>query len=373
MMIWAAFAVLTALATLAVLVPLARAGRAAPAAADHDKEVYRAQLEELERDVERGVIAAEAAEAARTEIARRLIAAAREPSDAGTTVADSRLHRVVQVGAVLLIPLGAIALYLGLGAPDLPDQPLAARLSAPAAEQDVALLISRVEQHLAENPDDAAGWQVLAPVYLRVGRAEEAAEAYRTIIRLLGSTAARETDLGEALTAASGGTVGPEARAAFERAVALDPRAVKPRFFLALGLGQAGESEAAIAAWRALLADASGSEPWVPVARAQLARLEEGEGTPAPGPSSEDIEAAGELSAEDRGAMIAGMVERLDSRLSSEGGTVEDWLRLIRAYGVLGEKDRLQDAVRRADAAFAGNSQAQARIRTLAEELGAGS
>lgn len=376
MTIWIAFAVMTALAALSVLVPLARASRHVAPADANDVEVYRAQLRELERDAERGLIDADQADAARTEIARRLIAAGRaEKANLAKAVegsADTSAMFVAKTLAIVFVPLAAIGLYLALGSPDLPDQPLEKRLAAAASGQDIEVLVLQVENHLAENPQDGRGWDVLAPVYMRLGRAEDAAAAYRNAIRLLGSNEQREASLGEALTVANQGLVSAEAQVAFERAAKLDPASAKPRFFLALALGQEGKTEEAVAAWRALLDRAKGGEAWVPMALAELEKLG---GTPperfaAAGPSAEDLATAESPSAGERRTMIESMVARLDTRLREEGGSADEWTRLIRAYDVLGDKEKLEGAIRRASAALKDDPAAMADLRTLAEEAG---
>ncbi|WP_428696188.1 c-type cytochrome biogenesis protein CcmI [Stappia sp.] len=380
MTMWIAFSLLTVLAALAVLVPLARAGRAqARAGAAHDAEVYKAQLDEVGRDLDRGLISKEAAVAARTEIARRLIAADQaatrgetaEPGDGG------RLRlRAVQVLAIVLVPLAAIGAYLAFGAPDIPDQPLVARLQAPAQDRSLPELVARVEQHLAKDPEDGRGWDVLAPVYMRLGRPEDAAAAYAAAIRLLGPDVGRETDRGEALVVANNGIVSAEAHAAFERAVTLDPEAVKPRFFLALALTQENRREAAIAAWQDLLKDASGGEAWAEAVRMELAKLgveAPPAGAPLAGPSREDVQAAEGMAAEDRGAMIRSMVDGLDARLAADGGSTEEWLQLMRALAVLGDTERLRQVIARAGEALKDDPAAVAQVKSLARDLGEGS
>jgi cytochrome c-type biogenesis protein CcmH len=370
-MVWAVFAVLTAFAALCVLVPMARAGRvgsAVPPGAP-DAAIYADQLAELDRDVARGLVPVREAEAARAEIGRRLIRAAHR---AGPDAAPRRWPALVAAAlAIVGLPVLALALYGGFGAPALPDLPLTARQAEPANGQNIEALVARVESHLAQNPDDGEGWAVLAPVYLRAGRYGDAADAFANAIRASGATADLEAGLGEALTGDAGGVVTADARAAFERASALDPAAIRPRFFLAVALGQDGKTDAARAAWTAMIDGAAGSEAWLPVARAQLAAL--GGGSPAPAdaaapdgaparpapaepapggdPSAADVEAAGEMSAADRAAMIGGMVERLSARLASEGGSVDDWLRLVRSYVVLGRNDEARTAVASAKAA----------------------
>jgi cytochrome c-type biogenesis protein CcmH len=259
-------------------------------------------------------------------------------------------------------------LYLTVGAPAIPDSPLAARQNAALADQDPAILLARVEAHLATAPEDGQGWTVIAPVYARLGRHEDAAKAYANTLRILGSDADREAGLGEALTAANDGIITKEAREAFERALALDPDAVRPRFYLALAHGQDGDTPAAISAWRALLADAPAEgASWVETARGELARLE---GQAPRGPTEADIAAAASLTAEGRTAMIDGMVASLAERLSAQPNDPEGWARLIRSYVVLGHMGDAAAALVRAREVFAGDAARQAELAGLAQSLG---
>ncbi len=377
MWIWIVFAALTALATLSVLAPLRRKPAVnSGVGGEQDMAVYRQQLQEVERDLERGVIDAPEAESARIEISRRLLTASRENSsetEATLTAGDGRRAKVVQWGALVVIPLATVGLYLFIGSPDAPDQPLAGRLANASASQDVGLLVSRVENHLAQNPGDARGWDIIAPVYMRLGETEKAVQAYRNAIRLAGSDLRRETDLGEALAMAANGVITAEAQAAFERALAIDSTAVKPRFFMALALGQEGRREQAIAAWTALLADAQGGEAWVSAARVELAKLDPDAAAlqaPSPsGPSQQDVAAASEMTPEDRTAMIRGMVEGLAERLAREGGGVEQWERLLRAYGVLNDRPAFDAAMARARAAFVDDPAATTRLEALEKAI----
>jgi cytochrome c-type biogenesis protein CcmH len=372
-MVWAIFAVLTAFAALAILVPLARGRSAAPAApTDAGVPIYADQLAEIDRDLARGAIGAREAEAARAEIGRRLLRAAHAAPAAAAS--DPRRRRVVALIALVLLPAAAVALYAALGTPDLPDAPLAARLAGPTEGQSLDTLIARVEQHLARNPEDGQGWAVLAPVYLKAGRAADAAAAYQNAIRILGSDADRQAGLGEALTALADGIVTADARAAFERAAALDATAIRPKLYLALALGQEGRKDEAVAAWRAILAGAKGDEPWLPAARAELAKL----GVEPPPPPPGTPPAAGPGAAEaiaamppaERAQVIEGMVAQLAGRLDADGGSIDEWLRLVRAYAVLGRADEAKEAAGKARQAFAADAAAQKRIDAAAAELG---
>ncbi|MEE4015757.1 c-type cytochrome biogenesis protein CcmI [Roseibium sp. FZY0029] len=373
MVFWILIALLTGAATLSVLIPLSRSRRgqeAAPARAD--EAVYREQLAAIDKELERGLIDAEAAEAARTEIARRLLAA-HDRGDATKQggVRTGRL-KLAQGFALLALPVMAFGLYIVLGSPGLPDQPLLSRLNAPAEEQSVDLLVARVERHLAENPEDGQGWAVIAPVYMSLGQPQASAKAYSNAIRILGPRQAWLTDMGEALTIANQGLVTAQARAAFEQAVGLEPAAVKPRFFLALALGQEGRKEEAIAAWQALLQGADENAAWVGAARQEMARLtgEAPAGDTLRGPSQEEVAAAGEMTAEDRQAMISNMVAGLAERLSTEGGSAEEWNRLIRAYMVLGKKQDAEQALAAALSAYADKPEDLSMIKDAASKLG---
>lgn len=367
-------AVLAAATSLSLLAPLYRASRTARSERSQALAIYRDQLGEVDRDLDRGVIGASEAEAARTEISRRLIRAGQEAETGGT--AGSLRVRSVTAVAIIGMPLAALVFYLFVGSPEMPGEPLAARLDAPTDRQDIPTLVARVEAHLATNPDDGEGWQILAPVYLRLGRYDDAINAYRNIVRLLGATADNQSDLGEAIVSANGGTVTAEARAAFDAAAKLDETTVRPRFYLALALGQQGRTGEAIAAWKALLAGVPETEPWVAVARAELAKLEGGPATAPmgsatpPGPTASDVKAAGEMSPSERMAMIEGMVARLAAELDANPANGDGWARLVRSYMVLGKTDDAKAALAKARGALAGDAAALAAVNEAAKAAG---
>jgi cytochrome c-type biogenesis protein CcmH len=255
LLLWIIIALLTAAAVMAVLAPLGRAAIRS-GHADQSRKVYVDQLKELEDDLAEGRISAGEAEGARSEIARRLIAADKGAAETSRPEGSIIARRATALVALIGIPLLSLGVYLSLGAPHLPGQSLAARLNAPTAPGDIETLLARVEDHLAREPEDGAGWDVIAPVYLRLGRAADAQAAYRNAIRILGSNAARQSGLGEAIFAAEGGIVTADARAAFVTANQADPAAPGPRFFLALAEEQSGNPQEAAKRWRALLAEA---------------------------------------------------------------------------------------------------------------------
>jgi cytochrome c-type biogenesis protein CcmH len=344
MTLWFVFALMTAAAIFAVLWPLAR--RPSALRSGSDVVVYRDQLEEIERDQAAGRIGESEAAAARTEVSRRLLAAADAEATTSTSArgAEAKLRRIIAVAALVLLPLGAVSTYLAIGSPTLPGQPVASRHIE--EKKSIEAMVAQVESHLAKNPKEGRGWEVVAPIYLRMGRFDDAVKARRNALSLLGDSAERRAGLGEALTAAAGGVVTAEAKKEFEAAVALDAEHVKARFFLGLAAEQDGRPDTAVAMWRAMLASAPPDAPWVEFIRAEILRV-------AGGPGEEQMAAADKLDPEQRMAMIRGMVERLAERLSRDGSDLDGWLRLVRSYMVLKEREKALAAIADARKALA--------------------
>jgi cytochrome c-type biogenesis protein CcmH len=360
MTLWFVFALMTAAAVFAVLWPL---GRAARRQADgSETNVYRDQLTEIDRDAAAGLINPPEAAAARVEIGRRLLAAADSEREISPG-SNIRLRRVAAVIALVGLPLVAAGLYFPLGSPDLPDFPLAQRSRAPDGTQSLDNLVAQVEQHLEANPTDGRGWSIIAPVLARLGRIDDAVRAFRNSLTYNGESAGRRADLGEILVAAAGGVVTAEAKAELERAIALDADDVKANYFLGLAAEQDGRAADAASIWRALLEKAPPNAPWRSLVQAALVRVG---GTPVPGPSNEAVAAAKDMSEADRGAMIRGMVERLATRLHQNGDDVEGWLRLVRAYMVMGDADKAKAASSDARQAVAKDPE---RLRELNDGL----
>jgi cytochrome c-type biogenesis protein CcmH len=362
MTLWSLFALMTAMAIFAVLWPLARSKGMRRSGSD--LAVYRDQLEEIQRDRAAGQIGDVEAEAAKVEVSRRLIGAAEAATPGPLLAATATWHRrLVAVIALVLLPLGAGGLYLKVGSPELPGQPLAAR-AADVQNSSIDRLVGQVEAHLVANPEDARGWEVIAPVYLRLGRFDDAVKARRNLLRLGGETAERQSDLGEALVGTANGLVTAEAKTAFERAVALDAQDVKARYFLGLAAEQDGHRADAVSIWRAMVTGAPEGAAWVGFVRGELARLEGG------GPGQEDVAAAADLDPAQRMTMIRGMVDKLSDRLHHDGTDLEGWLRLVRSYMVLGERDKARAAAGDARHALASDPEKVRKIDELVKGLG---
>jgi cytochrome c-type biogenesis protein CcmH len=360
MTLWFVFALMTAAAIFAVLWPLSRGSR--PPNDGSEAAVYKDQLTEIDRDVAADLIGSSEAQAARVEISRRLLAAAdnqRNPPS-GSNV---RLRRAAAVIALIGLPIVAVGFYYPLGSPRLADFPLAQRTGAPDATQPLDNLVAQVEQHLQSNPTDARGWNVLAPVLARLGRYDDAVRAYHNSITYGGDSAERRADLGETLAAAAGGVVTAEAKTEFERAIALNADEVKASYFLGLAAEQDGRPSEAATIWRTMLEKAPANAPWRPAVQAALVRVG---GSPAPVLSNDAVTAAKDMNETDRNAMIRGMVERLATRLKLNGDDVEGWLRLVRAYMVMGDQDKAKGALTEARQAVANDPE---RLRQLNEGL----
>jgi cytochrome c-type biogenesis protein CcmH len=371
MILWLILALMTGAAVFAVIWPLARGGKAIRSGSDI--AVYRDQLEELDRDLATGTIGKPDWEAARVEISRRLLVAvdsAEAASAAVTSTTTPWRRRAIAITALLLLPAGAGGLYLLLGSPELASEPLAAERSMqPDQRAPIENLVGKVELHLQNNPKDGRGWEVLAPVYMQLGRYTESVSAWRNALLLLGENADREANLGEALVAESNGVVTAEAKSVFMRAVTLDKTTVSARFYLGMAAEQDGKREEAAQIWRDLIAEAPADAHWVTDVRAALTRVETNAVVPSPGPSAAQIAATVNQPPDQQVAMIRGMVEGLAARLKQDGSDLDGWVRLVGSYKVLGEPDKARAAIGDAQKALANDPDKRKRLDMALKEL----
>lgn len=299
-----------------------------------DVAVYKDQLAELDRDRASGLIDASESEAARIEVSRRLLKAAGAPDKAGGSSRAGRAATLLL--ALVVVPAVSAALYYRLGAPQAaaPKQAETRKEGPTFAE-----MVAQVEAHTKKDPDDARAWQALAPVYMRSGRFQEAADAWRNLVRIKGDSAELQQSIGEALMAAADGVVTADAKQAFDRALALDATAVGARYYLGVAAAQDGRADDARKVWTDLLASAPPDAPWVGTVRQALARLDGKAEAPAPGVDD-----------------IRGMVESLAERLKANGDDPDGWLRLARSWAVLREGQKFETAVADARRALAADA-----------------
>lgn len=381
-----AFWVAAAAMTLSVLVLLGQALRrgqeadAAPA----DLQVYRDQLAEVQRDLARGVISAPEADRVTTEVSRRLLEADRKAQQVAQPAAQGSAVPALVVTALVLA--GTFWVYNWLGAPGYADLPLQERLAAadqiyrtrpaqdvaesqtpvaPAPENvDPAFLelMTKLRAAIASRPDDQQGLALLARNEAALGDFIAARVAQAHLVDLKGEAATAEdyASLAQYLVAAAGGYVSPEAEQALIAALKLDPTNGFARYYSGLMFAQVGRPDRTFALWEPLLREGPADAPWMEPVRTALQDIADRAGikyqAEEKGPDAAAMAAAQDMSPEDRQAMIAGMVGQLETRLTDEGGPLEDWTKLITSLGVLGEADRAKAAYARATAAFAGDT-----------------
>ncbi len=387
---------LAGLAVVAFLVrPLLAGSRDNATDAAYDMQVYKDQLAEIEQDLARGVLSPDEADATRTEVSRRLLAAAdAEARQIRDHAAPKAASRALVAGLAATCLAGGGALYLVQGSPHLPDQPLKTRLAAQdaafAARPDQAkaeaeylrirtetpppndehmALIDQLRAVLEGRPDDVQGHRLLARNLGQLGQWADAHAAQAKLLALLGeqATGADHVDHAEYQILATGGYVSPEAEAALERGLTLEPENPKGRYYSGLLLAQAGRPDLTYSLWSRLAAEGPENAPWVQAINAQLPDVARAAGIQ-PGPGVADIAAASEMSPEDRQEMIRDMVSGLAERLNTEGGPPQDWARLIRAYGVLGELRLASNVWNEARTVFADAPDALALIRQAARD-----
>ena len=358
---WIVAALITAAVVGLLVRPLMR--KEVPVdSAGADLAVYRDQLAELGRDRARGLVEPAEAAALETEIGRRMLAAARSvESPPPRTLAARWMTGVI----ALAVPAAAIIIYLAVGQPGLPGQPLADRQISP--DSDPAKVLATVEQVRAKLKPDKADldrWVVVAEAYMKLGRPRDAVDAFRVAAGIEPDDPALSAMLAEALIAADGGAIGAEAKQRFQAIPDNSDAKPEARYYLALADAQAGDMKSALKGWQSLLADSPADAPWIEPTKARIAGaaqslgLDTAKETPQPrpasaqsGPSAADIQAAQQMSPEQQQAMIRSMVASLAAKLEANPDDPEGWRRLARAYQVLGDSDKAKDALAHAEAA----------------------
>lgn len=317
----------------ALLWPLLRTRVDATDRLEGELAIYRDQLDEIERERAAGTLPESEAAAARLEIERRILAAADAANVAAPTAAaaSTLLHRLLPPAIALVVPLLALGIYLKTGHPGLPAAPFAPGAQAPAERPlDVLRLVAEARARVAADPGDAEA----------------------------------QSALGEALTLEADGTVTPAALEAFNKAIVLSPGDARSLYYLGLHEAQAGDSRAALGRWRELESRSASDAPYLPMLRAEMARVARAAGLPPPAatppssqpssvmpqPTREQQDAMAAMTPEQRQQAIRGMVDGLAARLKEEPQDRGGWLRLANAWRVLGEHASAVDAYARADA-----------------------
>jgi cytochrome c-type biogenesis protein CcmH len=331
MLLGVVLAGLTIVVLAAVLLPIIRRARAAPERAQYDRAVYRDQLEELDRDVARGLIGEREAQSARIEIQRRMLA-----SDTASPPARRAASPVLAGALCLLVVAFTGGLYLLLGSPGVPDEPYAARVlpNAAAGRHDVENAAAELAAKLKTDPTNKDGWLLYARTTAALGDWQHSVDAYHHAIELGADDADVGASYGEALVMAADGMVTPAAHDAFAAALAKQPDDAVARFYLALGDAQAGEAKQAIDAWVALAAEAPDGSAMRDELVRRITDTAKAAGLPMPAlpaaPPTQD--------------QIQGMVAALAAKLQANPNDADGWLRLGRSYGVMGDTGKSADA-----------------------------
>ena len=364
-MIWLVFALLTGVAVFSILWPLSRPWPQ-PREDAADVAFYRAQIVEIDAELSRGALDPQQAESAKALAARRLLAAAPDEVAVGDT---PRLRKIAAALALVLIPAVALGLYQKIGNPELPDMPLAARLQSQPVTTDIAVAVAKIEAHIDAHPDDGQAYEVVAPVYLRMGRFDDAVRARGLALKLLGPTPERYVRYAEALSYAADGLVSPEAEIQIDQALKLDPKFMEARYFQGLAAAQHDEREAARKIWSGMMAELpEGSKVKAAVAE-KIAMLDAPDTVEPPSSAAQQAQAPA-ARPDPQQEMINAMVARLAQRLATKGGDADEWMRLIRAYKVLNESDKAEGALADARKALASDASGQGKLTELAQELG---
>lgn len=401
MLFWIVSALIAALSALALAAPLWRT-RPGDAATETDVDIYRAQLEEVERDLARGVLDDTEAQRTRTEISRRLLAA--DKAQASAARLDTSPSRITAIVLGALIVLGGAGLYWTLGAPGYPDVPRAARIESgnamraarmgqeeaerafanqlpPRAEpnEDFAALMAQLREQVMTRANDLQGWILLARNEANLGNYSAAALAQAQVIRLRGSETSVEdlTHLADMMIAATAGYVTPEAEQIVLRILNMDADNIAGRYYAGLLYAQTDRPDLAFRLWRQVIDQGEPENPYVGFARGQIedAAFLAGEDYTLPtvtlrGPSEADIAGAADMTPEQRQAMIQNMVANLADELATTGGPIEKWVQLINAYGVLGEADSASIVLNEARQVFADDPAAMDMLRAAARNAG---
>ena len=416
MTLWLILTILTAVAAFIIAAPFLRRkeGTSAP---ESGVEVYKDQLAEIEREKEQGLIDEAEANLARVEIERRILAAAGETQELQQNP-PTRWHYHAVTGVAAIVILGSVGLYATIGQPgyflaqpqiqstaqnQIAQQTGAAQPAQQTAQtgnerEQVEALVTRLEQRMKDNPDDADGWRVLGWSYYNTGRYQKAVDAYRRGVELQKDNPTIRALYGEALVKAADGQVTDEALQTFEKVLALNPSDERGRFFKGMAKEQRGDNQGAIDEWMELYKLAPADAEWASDLRARIEqvaaqagidvkeRLAEAKSnrdtakqaaaqlphpqTAARGPSAEDIENAKQMSTDDQQAMVRGMVDGLASRLESSPNDPDGWIMLIRSHIALNEQEKARAALERANKAFEAEPETQKRIAEAAQVMG---
>lgn len=328
-----------------------------------DELLYKTRIAEIENDFSNGRLDETSLEVAKVEAARLLINSKSKYSTGSGEV--TRSNRMLLVSNVALLPLLCLGVYLYTGSP--PQVILPQTAQSDLSEQSLDQLLATAEKRLKENPDDVRGWRVVAPVYMRANRLDDAILAYRNVLRIEGPSTEILSLLGEVLVTKTDGRVGSEAFDLFKQAVALDARNSTASFFIGLRALQTGDRDRARSVWQAMIDGATGEEDWIEVMKQRVARLDEPSTTPENTEPSRSV--LPDTVSQEQREMIEGMVSGLAERLVDDPSDKQGWARLVRAYMVLGKREDALAAVEQASQSHSDDTELMEALRNTVAEF----
>lgn len=385
MFLWTIFGIIVVITVVIIILPVIKMNENTPARKDFDQMVYRDQLAELNKDLERGLLSENELEAARTEVSRRILKSENEKPEEVVPKSQNLKILITSIVAVS-IPLVSMNIYLIIGNPNLENQPFAIKSDLQKISQnnrtnnsektlDLEASINNLKIRLRENKNDLEGWILLGRSYLVTQKPNLAIEAFKKAIELDPKNIEINAFIGEAIVFSANGKVTEEAKQAFQHALSDDNINPASLYYLALFEAQNGNLKKAFDQWVSLAAITPPDAPWYPMLRRQIVDTSKTLGInldkfnvskstdnnlnatsiKEKGPTKEDIEAAKNMSEKDRSDMIRGMVEGLANRLKENPNDVSGWEKLIRAYRVLGETQKAKQAEQELKKVLSGN------------------
>jgi cytochrome c-type biogenesis protein CcmH len=379
MQLWFLMTILCSTVAVFVSVPLIRRLDATPTDPAQDVAIYQDQLKEIDRDLQSGSINAPEADSAKAEIQRRLNATTKNLEDARPISNTWRNAALVATAGMVIV--GSVNLYNFLGSPDLPS--VAANPPPPAANagvtpSQVEAMIAKLQARVQANPKDAEAWRFLGWSQFNMQHYSESTEAYAKAVELDPKNIEYRSAYAEAITQGAQGIVTPKARAVFAEVLAAAPKDARARFYDALAHQQSGDQNAALERWMALYADAPADAAWREDVKQRITDLEKATGANSTIPRSASAPAITDaqkaqvqaMAPADQQEMIKGMVEKLAAKMAANPKDFDGWIRLMRAFKVLNQPDKAEDALGQALAAFATDQAGTEKLKAAAAELG---
>ena len=361
-----------------------------------DQAIYQDQLVEVDRDQSGGAIDAPEAEAARTEIRRRL--AASEAADKQTLPLSSGWKLLALASTAGLVILGGVNLYGFLGSPDMPavasaqptapaeaqSQSAAAPAAQPAQDSNAAAgtgqvdtMITKLEARLQANPKDAEGWRMLGWAQFNTQKYAASAEAYAKALEIDPANIDYKSAYAESLVQSAEGIVTPKAQGLIAEVLAKDPKEFRARFYDALAHEQAGDQAGALDRWIALLEASPADAGWREDVKTRIINLGKATGRDVTAavslPKLDPATPQKPLAADEKNAMVAGMIAKLATKLEANPKDRDGWAMMIRSLAVTGDKKGAEDALNKATSIFKGDQSTIDGLNSIAAAAGVGS